>query len=97
MIEGKVALITGMGSGLGEGMVAVFARHGAKIVGCDRNGGSGQAVIDRVISGGAEAVFVKCDVSREDEVEAMAAQAVERYGRVDVLVNNAGVNYASPF
>ena len=97
MIEGKVALITGMGSGLGEGMVAVFARHGAKIVGCDRNEGSGQAVIDRVISGGAEAVFVKCDVSREDEVEAMAAQAVERYGRVDVLVNNAGVNYASPF
>lgn len=96
-LKDKVAIVTGSGSGIGKCIAEVFAREGAKVVGASLEGEEGQAVIDGIVDGGGDATFVKCDISAEDEVKAMIGATVEKYGRIDVLVNNAGVNFAKDF
>ncbi|MGI6554555.1 MAG: glucose 1-dehydrogenase [Bacillota bacterium] len=90
-LQNKVALITGVGSGMGEAMAKMFAREGAKVVGVDIN----QEAIDRVISNiretGGTVLGVKADISQLHDVENMINSAVEEYGRLDILVNNAGI------
>jgi NAD(P)-dependent dehydrogenase (short-subunit alcohol dehydrogenase family) len=87
----KVAIITGGTKGIGEGCVRVFVEAGAKVVFCARNESQGQALAAEVSKKGpGEAVFMKVDVSKVAEVEKLVDFAVEKYGRIDCLINNAG-------
>ena len=89
--ENKVVLVTGGSKGIGEGCVRVFVEAGAKVVFCARDEAAGQALAREVNArGGGEAFFLRCDVSREAEVERLVDATVDRYGRLDCLVNNAG-------
>lgn len=91
-IEGKVAVVTGAASGIGRGTAIVFAREGAKVVVTDGvNLEGGEETVRLIKEAGGEAAFVKCDVTREEEVEAMVARAVELYGSLDFAYNNAGI------
>lgn len=85
-LQDKVAVITGAGSGMGKAMAELFAAEGATVVLSDVSGEQ-QAVADAI---GDAAVPVQCDVSDEDQVRALIATAVDRFGRLDVLCNNAG-------
>ena len=86
-LDGKVALITGGTSGIGEATVRLFAAEGAQVAFCGRNAESGEAIAASV---GPAASFIRADVTRERDVGASVAHAVERFGRLDVLFNNAG-------
>ena len=92
--EGKVALVTGGSSGIGRATALVFAREGAKIVVADVLVNDGQETVNLIQRQGGEAIFVKTDVSRANEVEAMTNKAIETYGRLDYAVNNAGIEGA---
>jgi NAD(P)-dependent dehydrogenase (short-subunit alcohol dehydrogenase family) len=89
--EGKVVIVTGGTKGIGEGCVRAFVGAGAKVVFCARDEVAGAALAREVTAGGpGEAVFIRCDVSRMAEVESLVDATVERFGRLDCLVNNAG-------
>lgn len=96
-LEGKVAIVTGTGSGIGKDIAERFALEGAKVVAASRRAVNGQPVVDGILAAGGDAIFVQCDVANEADVERFFAETVAKYGRVDVLVNNAGVNFVSPF
>ena len=85
-LQGKVAVITGAGSGMGKAMAKLFAAEGAKVVCADISGNQNAVAADI----GAAAVAVHTDVSQEDDVRNMIATAEEKFGRLDILVNNAG-------
>jgi NAD(P)-dependent dehydrogenase (short-subunit alcohol dehydrogenase family) len=88
----KVALITGSGSGLGSGLALRFAEAGAAVVVNYRSSAAGaQAVVNQIEGTGGKAVAVQADVTRKAEVERLVAQAVAAFGRLDVLINNAGL------
>jgi NAD(P)-dependent dehydrogenase (short-subunit alcohol dehydrogenase family) len=87
-LEGKVAIVTGGASGIGAGIVRRFVEEGARCVVADIQDGPGQALVDE-LSG--RTTFVRTDVSVEDEVAAVVAAAVDRFGRLDCMVNNAGI------
>ena len=89
--DGKVALITGGGGGIGRATALAFAREGAQVVIGNRNVESGGEVIAAIQDAGGEASFLRTDVSSEDDVKALVEHAVETYGRLDVAFNNAGV------
>ena len=91
MFEGKVALVTGGGSGIGRATALAFAREGAKVVVADIDHASASDTAGQVIALGAEARAVRVDVSSEAEVAAMAAEAVDVFGRIDCAFNNAGI------
>jgi cyclopentanol dehydrogenase len=90
-LEGKVALITGGARGIGAAHVRVFAENGAKLVVGDVLADEGAAVIAEARKGGADAVFVSLDVSREEDWEAAVAEATKRFGKLTTLVNNAPI------
>ncbi len=90
-LDGKVALITGGGSGMGMVASRLFANEGAKVVVTDVADHAGEAVVAEIVAEGGEAMFVHADVSKEADAEAMVGAAVERFERLDVLYNNAGV------
>ena len=92
-LKDKVAIVTGGGSGFGDGMARRFAAEGAKIVVNDLNAAGGQRVIDAIRQQGGKAVYVGGDVSKRADVKAMVAKATGEFGRVDILVNNAGVTH----
>lgn len=94
LLEGKVALVTGAASGIGRASALAFAREGARVVASDRDGEGGEATAERVRKAGGEACFVAADVTREEQVEALVAAVVERFGRLDCAHNNAGVTGA---
>src|SRR5581483_658575 len=91
ILEGKVALITGASSGIGRATAKIFAREGARMVLADVAEAGGQETLQSVKETGAEALFVKTDVSKSQDVDAMVAKAVEAYGRLDCAFNNAGI------
>ena len=97
LLEGKVVVITGVGSGVGRATARLFAREGAHVVGGDVREDWGKETL-RLIheAGGPAAVFVRCDVSREDEVRELIGAAVSSHGRLDVMMNNAGVGTPRP-
>lgn len=90
-LEGKVAIITGAGSGIGRATAQFFAEEGAKVVVAEYNAATGQETVDLIRQAGGEAVFVQVDVSKADQVERMVQAAVDTYDRIDVLFNNAGI------
>lgn len=90
-LSGKVVIVTGGGQGIGEGIVRVFAKAGAKVVIATRSAANGQAVADSVAKSGGVAWLNQTDVGRRSEVERMVAQTVERFGRLDIVIHNAGV------
>ncbi|HLA19687.1 MAG TPA: glucose 1-dehydrogenase [Dehalococcoidia bacterium] len=90
-LEGKVAIVTGAASGIGRASALLFAEEGARVVVADWDAAKGEEVAREVKGKGGEAKFVKVDVSRAEDVQVMVTTAVESYGRLDVLFNNAGV------
>ncbi len=83
--EGRSVIVTGVASGLGSALAQEFAAEGAHVIGCDVNDTAGQAVMDGI------GVYRHTDVSKEAEVEALVDDAVARFGRLDVMVNNAAI------
>jgi len=90
-LDGKVAVITGAGSGIGRETAILFAREGAKIVVADYASEAGEATVCQIGEKGGDALFIKTDVSQASDVERMVKATVEKYGRIDILYNNAGV------
>ena len=91
MLEGKVAMITGASQGLGRALALAFAREGARVVINSRSEETIRPVAEEAQSLGAEVLALAADVSRSADGERLVSAAAERYGRIDVLVNNAGV------
>jgi 3-oxoacyl-[acyl-carrier protein] reductase len=90
-LEGKVALITGGARGIGCETAKLFAQEGAKVVLCDVDEAAGLGTVREIEGAGGEAVFVKADVAKMGEVEALVQRIKEQWGRIDVLLNNAGI------
>lgn len=90
-LAGRVAWISGATSGIGEAAAELFAREGARVAVVGRRGERGRAVVERIAKAGGAALAWEVDVSREDEVRRSIAATVERFGRLDILINNAGV------
>lgn len=95
-IEDKVVAITGASSGMGEATALLLAERGAKVVLGARRSDRLEALAARIAHGGGEATYARTDVRRRDDLSALVALACERYGTLDVLVNNAGVMPISP-
>ncbi len=90
-LEGKVAVITGAGSGMGRAMANLFAKEGAKVVAADIADKALAEVVEEVKAAGGEITGVKVNVADQAQCENMVNTAVEKYGRIDVLCNNAGI------
>ena len=90
-LEGKVAIVTGAALGMGKATAKLFAEAGAKVVVADLDEQNATAVVDSIEAAGGEAFFQKTDVSKAADVAAMVAATVERFGKLDVAVNNAAV------
>ena len=90
-LKDKVAVVTGAGSGIGKGIATVFFREGAKVVVADWDEQAGKKTAEEIRRSGGDAFFVKCDVSNEEQVKAMIQVTIAKYGRINVLVNNAGI------
>jgi len=90
-LQGKVAIVTGGTSGIGRGAAVLFARAGARVVVAGRREDAGRETIDLVRAAGSEGLFVRTDVAQAAQVEALVRKTVEKYGRLDVAFNNAGV------
>ena len=93
-LEGKVGLVTGGTSGIGRETAVLFAKAGAKVVVAGRRVPEGEETIELVRAAGGDGLFVKTDVSKASEVETLVQKAVERFGRLDVAFNNAGIESA---
>jgi NAD(P)-dependent dehydrogenase (short-subunit alcohol dehydrogenase family) len=90
-LEGKVCLITGGGSGIGRASSLLFAVEGASVAVADRDLDAAEAVVAEITAGGGEAAAFPVDVTSADQAEALAGAVNDRYGRIDVLFNNAGI------
>jgi len=88
-LKDKVAVITGVGAGIGEAIAIRFAEEGARLVLADINDRAGRATLDKVTAMGARAVFVQADISKEDAARGIADAAAASMGGIDILVNNA--------
>jgi 3-oxoacyl-[acyl-carrier protein] reductase len=92
-LEGKVAIVTGAGQGIGRAYALRFAAEGAKVAATDLNDTNAETVAKEIEAAGGDAFAVKVDVADEASTQAMAAAVKERWGRIDVLMNNAGIFY----
>ena len=90
-IEGKVAIVTGSGGGIGEGYAKALAAEGAKVVVAEIDKDKGDAVAAAIRDAGGDATFIEVDVGSEESTRAMAEQAIKAYGGIDFLVNNAAL------
>ena len=92
-VKGKTTLITGAASGIGEGCALLLAKEGAKIVVADINDSQGQNVAEKIRQEGGKAIFVKLDVAKEKDWEKAVEKTLSEFQKLDVLVNNAGIQY----
>ena len=95
-LKGRVAVVTGGNGGIGLGMARGLAGAGATVVIAGRNAEKSRRAVAELTGLGAEAAAIECDVAEEAAVEALVRGAVDRFGRLDVLVNNAGMNIRKP-
>ncbi len=95
-LKEKVALVTGAASGIGLATAALFGQEGAKVMCADLNADGAERVAQQIADSGGEAASTQADVSRAADVERMVRETVERWGRLDVLVNNAGIYFILP-
>lgn len=93
-LQGKVALITGGGGGIGRETAVLFAQEGAQIVVVDVNDAAGQETVSAVAAKGGEAIYIHADVARAAECKAMIAAAEDHFGKLNVLFNNAGIMHS---
>jgi NAD(P)-dependent dehydrogenase (short-subunit alcohol dehydrogenase family) len=91
-LGGRVALVTGGTSGIGEAAVRLFAADGARVSFCGRRAEPGRALERELLEAGRDVLFLPCDVSREEEVRKLIGATADRYGRLDVVLSNAGVS-----
>ena len=89
LVQGKVALVTGAAQGIGRASALAFARGGARVMVSDTNP-AGESVAKEIAQAGGDAAFLRCDVTREGEIETLVLGTVERFGRLDCAHNNAG-------
>lgn len=90
-LQNRVAIVTGAAKGIGQGVAEVFAREGAKVVVVDWDQPAAEQTAEKIRQAGGQAQSVKCDVSSEEQVQAMVQTALKAFARIDILVNNAGV------
>lgn len=91
-LEGKIAIVTGGAGGFGEGIVRLYAKEGARVVIADLNEQAGQRLAQEL---GASVRFVRCDVSRRADIDALVSSCVTEFGVPDIVVNNAGTTHAN--
>src|SRR5688500_1088078 len=96
-LKDKVAIVTGGAAGIGRGMVEAFAREGARVAIADRDAAGAREAAEHVRSAGGDAAAFEVDVSNSESVARMTADVIARFGRIDVLVNNAGIRFVKPF
>lgn len=90
-LDNKVAIITGAGSGIGKATAILFAKEGAKVIVSDINEEHGKQVAEEIRGSGGEAFFIKADTSRPEDNESLVKQTIDKYGALDMAVNNAGI------
>ncbi|OFX15771.1 MAG: hypothetical protein A2Z18_10495 [Armatimonadetes bacterium RBG_16_58_9] len=90
-LKGKVAVVTGGGTGIGQGTATTFAREGARVALCGRTEATLQDTVGMIEAEGGDASYTICDVSKADQVQNLIEETVDRYGKLDILVNNAGL------
>ena len=91
-LAGKIALVTGAGSGIGAAIAACFVREGATVIIAEKDPVTGSAMAARLEAGGGRALFIETDVSDCRAADTAITQTLAVYGRLDILVNNAGIN-----
>ena len=91
LLENKVAIITGAGSGIGKSTAELFAKEGAKVVVSDINEDNGNSAVKEITKDGGIAFFVKADSSKPEDNEALVKQTIQKFGSLDIAVNNAGI------
>jgi NAD(P)-dependent dehydrogenase (short-subunit alcohol dehydrogenase family) len=89
--EGKIALVTGGASGIGESIALLYAKNGAKVIVSDIDDAGGRKVVDSILKAGGEAIYVHADVSIPDDCMKLVGQALAKYDRIDFACNNAGI------
>jgi NAD(P)-dependent dehydrogenase (short-subunit alcohol dehydrogenase family) len=95
-LQGKVAIVTGVASGIGRGTAILFAEEGAKVVGADINGEGGADTAEIIKQSGGESMFIRTDVTKAEQVSGLVEKAIQAYGQIDVLVSNVGVVLGNP-
>jgi len=96
-LKDKVSIITGATKGIGLSCAEEFAIEGAKVVLTGRTVSLGEEAAERIRADGGDAIFIRCDVSQNDQIQNLVQKTLEHYGRIDVVVNNAGVNHSAKF
>jgi NAD(P)-dependent dehydrogenase (short-subunit alcohol dehydrogenase family) len=96
-LKDKVSIITGAAQGIGLACAQEFAKEGAKVVLADINQTLGEQEAEKIRADSGDAVFIPCDVSKKVQIQELVTRTVARYGRIDVVVNNAGVNHSANF
>jgi len=91
ILNGKVAIVTGGASGIGRATALLFAKEGAAVAIVDLNEADGKAVVQKIIDNGGNAIFVRADVSKGKDCQLAVRQTVEKFGKLDILFNNAGI------
>lgn len=90
-LQGKTAIVTGSGRGIGEGIILAFAKEGANAVVMDRHRENAQVVVDKIMAAGGKAIAAEADVTNKASLDSLVEQTLQAFGTVDILVNNAGI------